>query len=102
MPSGDLLSKKRSTNKKEGLGYVPMAKKKKNKKKKAKPAQAKKNTLWVVMPQGAMPPPMTLRDILTPTIFFMCDYYGDVYAKYVGPYDGYHCLLYLGSQDPCC
>ena len=43
MSSGDPLSKRWSTNKKEGLGYVPMARKNKKNKKKVNRALAKKN-----------------------------------------------------------
>ena len=41
------------------------------------------------MPQGATPLGVTLRDLTNPNYILYTDYYGDVYAKYVGPYDGY-------------
>ena len=31
---------------------------------------------------------MMMRELLTLTMFYL-NYYGDVYAKYIGPYDGY-------------
>ena len=83
----DLLSKKRSNNGKAGLGYVAKAKKKS--KKKAKPAQEKKK---VVNGGDASKGKATIDDhagIANPHYVLFKDYYGDVYAKYVGPYDGY-------------
>ena len=79
----DLLSKQRSNNGKEGLGYN--AKAKKANKKKAKPAHEKAN--------GETRKGKTINDdgagIDNPHYVLFKDYYGDVYAKYVGPYDGY-------------
>ena len=83
----DLLSKQRSNNGKEGLGYN--AKANKANKKKAKPAQEKKK---VVNGGDASKGKATNDDhagIANPHYVLFKDYYGDVYAKYVGPYDGY-------------
>jgi chromosome segregation ATPase len=74
-------------NGKMGLGYV--AKKKKNNKKKAKSTQAKKDQ---TMGGNATKGKTTHGDfagITNPNYILYCDYYGDVYAKYVGPMDGY-------------
>jgi chromosome segregation ATPase len=79
----DLLSKQRSNNGKEGLGFN--AKAKKANKKKTKPAHEKAN--------GEPRKGNTINDdgagIDNPHYVLFKDYYGDVYAKYVGPYDGY-------------
>ena len=81
----DLLQMQKPHVGKEGLGYVA---KKKNKKK-AKPAQAKKSTIA----SGDATRSKTTRNdfagIANPHYILYVDYYGDVYAKYVGPYDGY-------------
>ena len=64
------------------------AKKKKNKKK-AKSAQANKNT---IVGGDATRGKATRDDFAgktNPNYVLFCDDYGDVYAKYVGPYDGY-------------
>ena len=83
----DLLSKQRSNNGKEGLGFN--AKAKKANKQKAKPAQEKKKSIT----NGEAPEGKTINDddagIANPHYVLFKDYYGDVYAKYVGPYDGY-------------
>ncbi|KAK1605066.1 hypothetical protein QYE76_028739 [Lolium multiflorum] len=83
----DLLSKQRSNNGKEGLGYN--AKAKKANKQKAKPAQEKKKDIT----NGEAPKGNTTNDDnagnANPHYVLFKDYYGDVYAKYVGPYDGY-------------
>ncbi|KAK1628357.1 hypothetical protein QYE76_002672 [Lolium multiflorum] len=83
----DLLSKQRSNNGKEGLGYN--AKAKKANKQKAKPAQEKKKAIT----NGEAPKGNTINDDnagnANPHYVLFRDYYGDVYAKYVGPYDGY-------------
>ncbi|KAK1628842.1 hypothetical protein QYE76_003157 [Lolium multiflorum] len=83
----DLLSKQRSNNGKEGLGYG--AKAKKANKQKAKPAQEKKKDIT----NGEAPKGKTINDDdagnANPHYVLFKDYYGDVYAKYVGPYDGY-------------
>ena len=36
-----------------------------------------------------------------PNYILYTDYYGDVYAKYVGPYDGYIAYSIWGPKDPC-
>ena len=75
---------------KEGLGYVAKAKKKKkNKKKKTNPAQAKKNTIVGGEATRGNTTPNDFAGIANPHYVLFRDYYGDVYAKYVGPYDGY-------------
>ncbi|KAK1607255.1 hypothetical protein QYE76_030928 [Lolium multiflorum] len=83
----DILSKQRSNNGKEGLGYN--AKAKKANKQKAKPAQEKKKDIT----NGEAPKGNTTNDDnagnANPHYVLFKDYYGDVYAKYVGPYDGY-------------
>ena len=48
----------------------------------------RKLTLLVGRPQGATLLEVILLDLLTPTIFFTL-IIRDVYAKYVGPYDGF-------------
>ena len=83
----DLLSMQRPNNGKAGLGYVPKAKKKKNKKK-TKPAQAKKDNVVSGNANGKA----THDDFAgktNPHYILFRDYYGDVYAKYVGPKDGF-------------
>ena len=83
----DLLSKQRSNNGKEGIGFI--SKTKKANKKKAKPAQEKKKAIT----NDEAPKAKTINDddagIANPHYVLFKDYYGDVYAKYVGPYDGY-------------
>ena len=79
-----ILSIQRRGKGKEGLGYVAKPKKK-NQKKKAKPAQAKKNN---VVSGNATRGKATHDDFAgnaNPHYVLFCDYYGDVYAKYVGP-----------------
>ena len=82
-PIDDLLQKQRPLNGKEGLGYV--AKKKKKNKKKSKPAQAKKN----VITSGDATRGETSRNNSAgsnnPHYILFEDYYGVVYATYVGP-----------------
>jgi hypothetical protein len=84
----DLLSSQRSNNDKMGLGFVSK-KKKNNKEKKAKPAQEKKDPIV----GGDATRGKATRDdhagIANPHYVLFHDYYGDVYAKYVGPNDGY-------------
>jgi chromosome segregation ATPase len=75
---------------KEGLGYVAKAKKKKsnNMENKAKPAQTK----TPIASGNATRGKTTRSDFAgeaNPNYILYVDYYGDVYAKYVGPYDGY-------------
>ncbi|KAK1697306.1 hypothetical protein QYE76_014003 [Lolium multiflorum] len=76
----DLLSKQRSNNGKEGLGYN--AKAKKANKQKAKPAQEKKKDIT----NGEAPKGNTTNDDnagnANPHYVLFKDYYGDVYAKY--------------------
>ncbi|KAK1607550.1 hypothetical protein QYE76_031223 [Lolium multiflorum] len=84
----DLLSKKRSNNQKYGLGYDPKPYKKNNYKKE-KPAQEKnkKVTNDGKAPKGKA----TSGDRTGPNNHYalFVDYYGDVYANYVGPRNGY-------------
>ncbi|KAK1698437.1 hypothetical protein QYE76_015134 [Lolium multiflorum] len=84
----DLLSKKRSNNQKHGLGYAPKPYKKNNYKKE-KPAQEKNKKVTNVgkfskgkVTSGDRTGPNNHCDLFV-------DYYGDVYAKYVGPRNGY-------------
>ncbi|KAK1650547.1 hypothetical protein QYE76_068352 [Lolium multiflorum] len=80
----DLLSKQRSNNQKYGLGYDPKPYKKNNYKKE-KPAQEKnkKVTNDGKAPKGKA----TSGDRTGPNNHYalFVDYYGDVYANYVGP-----------------
>ena len=85
----DLLSNQRSNNGKEGIGFVSKTKKKNNKKKKAKPAQATKKP---IVGGDATKGKATRNDFAgtnNPHYVLFRDYYGDVYAQYIGPYDGY-------------
>ena len=89
MSLDDLLTKKRSNNKKHGLGYAPYAKKNNNNKNE-KPAQAKNKK--VIGGDKAPKGKVTKDDragLDNPHYVLFTDYYGDVYARYVGPYDGY-------------
>ena len=75
---------------KEGLGYVAKAKKKvdNNKENMTKLAQDKTSTASGNATRGKT----TCSDFAghnIPNYILYTDYYGDVYAKYVGPYDGY-------------
>ena len=75
---------------KEGLGYVAEPKKKvsNNKKIKTKPAQAETSIAGGSATRGKT----TRSDFAghnNPNYILYVDYYGDVYAQYVGPYDGY-------------
>ncbi|KAK1652804.1 hypothetical protein QYE76_070609 [Lolium multiflorum] len=91
----DLLSKQRSNNQKYGLGYDPKPYKKNNYKKE-KPAQEKnkKVTNDGKAPKGKA----TSGDRTGPNNHYalFVDYYGDVYANYVGPRNGY---AYRGSDN---
>ncbi|KAK1696014.1 hypothetical protein QYE76_012711 [Lolium multiflorum] len=84
----DLLSKQRSNNQKHGLGYIPKPYKNNNYKKE-KPAQEKnkKVTNDGKAPKGKA----TSGDRTGPNNHYalFIDYYGDVYANYVGPHNGY-------------
>ena len=88
MTLDDLLSKQRPFNNREGLGYVSKTKKK-NIKKKEMPAQEKKKKVTSVgkAPKGKA----TIGDRTGPNNHYtlFTDYYGDVYAEYVGPSNGY-------------
>ncbi|KAK1615920.1 hypothetical protein QYE76_021437 [Lolium multiflorum] len=79
----DLLSKQRSNNQKYGLGYVPKPYKKNNYKKE-KPTQEKNNKVTNV--GKASKGKATSSDRTGPNNHYdlFVDYYGDVYAKYVG------------------
>jgi hypothetical protein len=79
----DLLSKQNTFNDKMGIGFVAKNKKN-NKKKKAKPAQAKKDPIV-----GGKATHDDLAGIANPHYVLFRDYYSDVYAKYIGPNDGY-------------
>ena len=89
MSLDDLLSKQRSNNKKVGLGYVCKAKKM-NIKKNEKPAQEKTKK---VNDGGKAPKGKTTNidhtGLDNPHYVLFKDYYGDVYAEYVGPNNGY-------------
>ncbi|KAK1677131.1 hypothetical protein QYE76_037979 [Lolium multiflorum] len=84
----DLLSNQRPNNQKYGLGYAPKPYKKNNYKKE-KPAQEKnkKVTNNGKAPKGKA----TSGDRTGPNNHYalFVDYYGDVYAEYVGPRNGY-------------
>jgi len=75
-------------NGKQGLGYQAK-KKKKNKKKKAKVARAKKDQGVGGNASKGKATHDNFAGITNPNYILYCDYYGDVYAKYVGPMDGY-------------
>ena len=79
----DLLSKQRSNNQKHGLGYAPKPYKKNNYKKE-KPAQEKNKKVTNVgkATSGDRTGPNNHYDLFV-------GYYGDVYARYVGPRNGY-------------
>ncbi|KAK1669006.1 hypothetical protein QYE76_057165 [Lolium multiflorum] len=84
----DLLSKQRSNNQKYGLGYAPKSHKKNNYKKE-KPAQDKNKK--VTNNGKASKGKATSGDRTGPNDHYalFVDYYGDVYANYVGPPNGY-------------
>ena len=89
MSLDDLLSKQRSNKNKYGLGYDPYAKKNDNKKNE-KPAQAKNKK--VIGGDKAPKSNVTNKDhtgLNNPHYDLFVNYYGDIYARYVGPYDGY-------------
>ena len=61
-----------------------------------KPAQAKTSTAGDNATRGKT----TRSDYAghkNPNYILYTDYYGDVYAKYVGPYEGFIAYFYLGS-----
>jgi hypothetical protein len=84
----DLLSKQRSNNQKFGLGYTPKSYKKNNYKKE-KSAQDKNKK--VTNNGKASKGKATSSDRTGPNDHYalFVDYYGDVYANYVGPPNGY-------------
>ncbi|KAK1613648.1 hypothetical protein QYE76_019165 [Lolium multiflorum] len=84
----DLLSKQRSNNQKYGLGYTPKSHKKNNYKKE-KPAQDKNKKVTNI--GKASKGKATSGDRTGPNDHYalFVDYYGDVYANYVGPPNGY-------------
>ena len=82
-PIVDPLPRQRPYNSKEGLGYV--APKKKKKTKKAKPAQAKKTPIASGVVIRDNTPRSDFAGTNNPHHILYVDYYGDVYAKYVGP-----------------
>ncbi|KAK1652948.1 hypothetical protein QYE76_070753 [Lolium multiflorum] len=84
----DLLSKQRSNHQKFGLGYGPKSHKKKNYNKE-KPAQDKNKK--VTNNGKASRGKATSGDRTGPNDHYalFVDYYGDVYANYVGPPNGY-------------
>ena len=59
-------------------------KKKKNKKKKVNPTQAKKNPIGGGEATRGNTTSNDFAGIANPHYILFCDYYGDVYAKYVG------------------
>ena len=82
---------------KEGLGYV--AKEKKKIKKKTKPTQAKKDDIASGNATRGTPTRDDFAGISNPNYALYVDYYGDVYARYIGPFDGYMNMLF-GFQRP--
>jgi hypothetical protein len=78
-----LLSKQRLNNDKAGLGFVSKKNNNNKNKRKAKPAQAKKDPIM-----GGKSTRDDLAGIANPHYVLFHNYYGDVYAKYVGPNDG--------------
>src|SRR4051812_45313335 len=87
----DLLSKQRPSGYKGGIGFVSNSKKKNNnKKKKVKPTQETNKA--IVGSKTTSGKTMSHDDFAgsaNPHYVLMRDHYGDVYAQYVGPYDGY-------------
>ena len=75
---------------KEGLGYVAKAKKKVDNTKvnRTKPAQVKPSTAEGNATRGKTTC-SNFAGTNNPNYILYIDYYGDVYAKYVGSYDGY-------------
>ena len=98
MSLDDLLSKQRSPNNKTGLGYASYANRKSNNKKEM-PAQAKNKKVFDgnKAPKGNVPkkdhtgPKNPKKDYTGPNNHYVLfkNYYGDICAKYDGPYDGY-------------
>ena len=84
-PIVDPLLRQRPYNSKEGLGYVAP---KKNKNKKANPAQAIKISIASSVVTRDNTSRSDFAGTNNPHHILYVDYYGDVYAKYVGPSDG--------------
>src|SRR4051812_23943854 len=71
----------------------PSQRRRKTKRRRTSLLKERRASLWVVMPKAKLLI-MILQELLTLTVFYFViflfhDYYGDVYAKCVGPYDGY-------------
>ena len=73
----EILSRQRSNNSKEGLGYIPKIKSKKNKKNKTAQLKTSNITNDKTNYDG-------FAGINNPNFELYCDSYGDVYASYVG------------------
>ncbi|KAK1663300.1 hypothetical protein QYE76_051459 [Lolium multiflorum] len=84
----DLLSKQRSNNQKYGLGYTPKSHKKNNYKKE-KPAQDKNKKVTNNGKASKGKATSGARTGPNDHYALFVDYYGDVYANYVGPPNGY-------------
>src|SRR4051812_4859427 len=88
MTLDDLLSKQRSPNNNTGLGYASYENRKSNNKKKEMPAQAKNKKVFGgnKSPKGNVPK----KDYTGPNNDYeLFNSYGNVYARYIGPYDGF-------------
>ena len=85
-PIVEPLPQQRPYNSKEGLGYVAP---KKNKNKKAKPAQATKISIASGVVTRDSTPRSDFAGTNNPHHILYVDYYGDIYAKYVVPIDGF-------------
>jgi hypothetical protein len=103
----DLLVNQKEHVGKEGIGFGAKAKKKKNKSKKKKTLPSPPNANIVFVKEGEMVKEKEKEPIVNgdatrgtathndfagkynPSYVLCRDYYGHVYAKYVGPYDGY-------------
>src|SRR3954467_8184173 len=88
MTLDDLLSKQRSPNNKTGLGYASYANRKSDFKNKEMPAQAKNK----VFGGNKAPKGNVLkkdRTGLDDPNYELFNSYGNVYARYIGPYDGF-------------
>ena len=89
MSLDDLLSKQRSPNNKTGLGYASYANRKDNNNKNEIPAQAKNKVFGGNKAPKGNVPKKDHTGLDNPHYELFTDYYGDVHARYVGPYDGY-------------
>jgi len=108
----DLLSNQRDNVTKEGLGFVRKSNKKKNNKKKKKNAPSSPSNVITFVKEGekvtkdkgkslevgvsgvamtgvSAPSHKNINDNFNPSYVLCRDYNGQVYAKYVGPFDGY-------------